>query len=205
MTGPQTSGEKPGLPGIIIGKEMASLLAVKPGDRIHLTLPLQLTEGKDGPAPKARPFLVAGIFSTGMSEWDEKLAFLSLENAQDFFGLEGGATGLRLFVEDLALVEKTAAEACASLGSDPYKGISFVQMNKALFQELATEEKGKPIEADEVLITHVIRTDSACLVTASLFDLESMKAEQSVAVNSSCLEKSLLDAIDVLARKLGGV
>ncbi len=199
------SGENPGLPGVIIGKQMASLLAVEPGDRIHLTPPWQRTKGKDGPAPKARPFLVAGIFSTGMSEWDERLAFLSLDNAQDLFGLEGSVTGLRLLVADLALVEKTAAEACASLGSGPYQGISFVQLNQTLFEALASEQDGKATEADEVLITQVIRTDAACLVTASLFDLESMKAEQSVAVNTSCLEKPLLDAIDVLARELGGV
>ncbi|MBW2700062.1 MAG: ABC transporter permease [Deltaproteobacteria bacterium] len=192
------------LPGIIIGKEMARRLLVKVGDRVYLSSPMQMIEGKDGPAPKTRPFVVAGTFSTGMFEWDERIAFLSLKNAQDFFNLDGSVTGLRLVLRDLTLLEKTSTEVCASLGSYPYKKTTFLQLNQSLFQALALEKKGKNFKTDKTLITQVIRIESGCLVTANLFDLESTKLDRSVAVNSSCSEKSLLDAMDSLARKLGG-
>ncbi|RLC43565.1 MAG: hypothetical protein DRH70_09740, partial [Candidatus Coatesbacteria bacterium] len=70
------------------------------------------------------------------------------------------------------------------------------------FQSLALEKAHENVKADKTLITQVIRTERGCLVTASLFDLKSATLDRSVAVNSECAEKSLLGAMDRLARKL---
>ena len=192
------------LPGIIIGQEMALRLMVKRGDRIYLSSPRQMVEGKDGLAPKTRPFVVVGTFTSGMLEWDEKFAFITFAKAQAFFKLEGSVTGVHLFVRDLSLHAKTADQVIESLGGHPYKDVTFLEMNKPLLQSLALEKKGQATKADKTLITQVIKTEAGCQVAASLYDLKSASLERSVTVDSGCLEASLLNAMGALALMLGG-
>jgi hypothetical protein len=50
--------------------------------------------------PKSRPFRVAGIFYSGMFEYDSKFVYIHLREAQTFFGIKG-ASGVEVKVDDV--------------------------------------------------------------------------------------------------------
>ena len=87
------------LPGIVLGRELAHALRVCVGDQVNVVSPLG-DIGPAGPQPKSRPFRVAGIFFSGMYEYDSKFAYIDLAEAQRFFGTGDSVTGLELKVDE---------------------------------------------------------------------------------------------------------
>ena len=84
------------LPGILIGKELRETLLVEKGDTISVISPYGGDEGQ----PKAMDFRVAGVFHSGMHEFDARMVFVSLSVAQDFFRLYDTVTGLEIWTMD---------------------------------------------------------------------------------------------------------
>ncbi|MBR5050631.1 MAG: ABC transporter permease, partial [Desulfovibrio sp.] len=67
-----------GLPGIVIGEELAKRIGLGIGSRVNLLSPSgQKTAA--GFQPRIRAFEVAAIFKTGMFEYDSSLAFVTLD------------------------------------------------------------------------------------------------------------------------------
>ncbi|MEZ4390810.1 MAG: ABC transporter permease [Polyangiales bacterium] len=72
------------LPGIIVGRELASNLHLAVGDEVRVVSPFG-SLGPLGPIPKTKLFRVAGIFYSGMYEYDTKYAYVTIPVAQRFF------------------------------------------------------------------------------------------------------------------------
>lgn len=125
-------------PALVIGKELAKNLGLFLGDSVDVISPMgNITPF--GMMPKMRRFKVAGIFNTGMFEYDSTLAYVSLGEAQQFLGTGDVVTGIQLRVRDVyktgALVQKINAE----LGP-PYYARDWMQMNKNILFALKTEK-----------------------------------------------------------------
>jgi len=91
---------KDGLPGIVIGKELASQLSALPGDILTIISP----RGKLTPlgrTPNSQKFIVTALFNSGMLEYDVSMAYVSLENAQEFMGIPDRITGIEIKVSEL--------------------------------------------------------------------------------------------------------
>lgn len=92
--------------GVAIGSRLAFKLGLRVGDRITL-----LTESNDltpfGSMPfRSKTYQVAYVFKLGMSEYDEVLLYMPLEEAQLFFGKEGIADAIDVMVQDPQNVER---------------------------------------------------------------------------------------------------
>ena len=104
VSGVMRAGEldklEPGSYGIVLGIELAETLAADLGDRITVTL----AEGMVTPVgvlPRQRVFTVSGIYRVGMYEFDRRLAFVNLQDAQRLFRLGDSVSGIRLEVTDI--------------------------------------------------------------------------------------------------------
>ena len=85
---------------IVLGVELANELGVGVGDRVTVTL----AEGIVTPAgvvPRTRRFTVSGAYRVGMYEFDRRLAFVNLEDAQRLFRKGDDVSGIRLSVTDI--------------------------------------------------------------------------------------------------------
>ncbi|MBI5190486.1 MAG: lipoprotein-releasing ABC transporter permease subunit [Nitrospirae bacterium] len=130
---------KPGdVPGIIIGKELSLGLGVRMGDKVSVVSPFG-TMTPMGMMPKLREFAVTGIFDTGMYEYDSKLAYVSIPEAQRFFGMGDAVNGLELKIDDLDLSGRVATDVQDSLGF-PYRARDWQQMNRSLFSAIKLEK-----------------------------------------------------------------
>jgi len=130
------------LPGILIGKELKKILKVHLGERINVVSPLSEELGPSGPVPKARAFRVAGVFYTGMYEYDAKSVYVTLPASQEFFGLGDAVTGIALRLVDIDRAGVICNEIVAALDGYPYFTRTWYQMNKNLFSALKLEKVG---------------------------------------------------------------
>ncbi|MFO0594246.1 MAG: ABC transporter permease [Myxococcaceae bacterium] len=127
------------LPGILIGRELAASLKVVVGDRVNVVSPIGGELGPQGPMPKSRPFRVAGIFYSGMYEYDSKFVYIHLPEAQSFFGVKG-ATGIEVKVTDVDNARGTMKAVYDTLQGYPYRTKDWGEMNRNLFAALRLEK-----------------------------------------------------------------
>ena len=152
--------EREGTPGIIIGDELASRLGLVTGSRINM-LSSSGESGASGFKPRIRPFVVRGIFKTGMYEYDSSLAFVTLAAARDTLGLpDGFLTGVEVTVDDLFAADNIAAGLSETLGY-PFYVRHWMEMNANLFAALKLEKIGMFI-----LLTMVVLIGSFSIVTS---------------------------------------
>jgi lipoprotein-releasing system permease protein len=108
----QAAGEPP---GILLGAELAKHLRVGLNQPIQVISPMGSVTPM-GMMPKMRSFRVAGIFVSGMYEYDNTLAYISLENAQRFLGMGSRVTGIEVKTKDVYGVKQTGRELRKALG-----------------------------------------------------------------------------------------
>jgi len=126
------------LPGLLLGKELAKHLNLFVGDKVNVISPMGNITPL-GMMPKMKPFMVAGIFNTGMFEYDSTLAYVSLGQAQTFFDLGDTVTGVQLKVEDVYHAGELAHSINRTLGTDFYAR-DWMQMNRNILFALKTEK-----------------------------------------------------------------
>ncbi len=124
--------------GIIIGQEMASNLGLYLGDKVAVISPFG-RQTPTGLVPKLRWMVVAGIFGSGMYEFDSSLAYVSLVAAQDFFDMGDEINGYEVKTDDIYKA-KSVAEKVAQVLGPPYKAADWQEMNKNLFAAMKLEK-----------------------------------------------------------------
>jgi len=127
------------MPGLIVGQELARALRLVVGDRVTVVSP-RGDLGPTGPIPKTRPFRIAGIFYSGMYEYDMKHAYIDLAVAQRFLRSEGRISGIEVKVEDVEHAPAMAALLTSTIGEDGLRVRDWKMMNQQLFGALALEK-----------------------------------------------------------------
>lgn len=152
-----------GNPGIALGKELAGNLGVLPGDEVVMVSPF----GKKGPfgiTPKMKRFNVAGIFDTGMYEYNNTLAYIDISSAQEFFGTGDIASGFSVQTENFDNAKSIAGEIQAKL-QFPFWARDWISMNKSLFSALKLEKYAMFIILTLIIIVASFNVISMITVT----------------------------------------
>ena len=100
---------------IVLGNELAAELDARVGDKVTITL----AEGVVTPAgllPRSRRFTVSGIYRVGMYEFDRRVAFVHLEDAQRLYRMQGRVSGVRLAVADIYSAWQTVRNVALDAG-----------------------------------------------------------------------------------------
>lgn len=115
---------------VLIGKELAWRLSLKPGDTISLISAATTI-------PKF--FRVAGVFNSGMFDYDMNLVFTNMEGAQDFYGIDNLAGGIGVKIDNVYRADSVKNEIQEEIGFD-YWVRSWTDLNKNLFSALKLEK-----------------------------------------------------------------
>ncbi|MGB5107407.1 MAG: lipoprotein-releasing ABC transporter permease subunit [Candidatus Zixiibacteriota bacterium] len=197
------------IPGIVIGRELASTLNVKLGGEVVLaslkqkkmTLTLQ---------PKYKRFIVNGLFETGMNEYDGNLAYISIPIAQDLFKLDDMVTGLQVRVKDFYESEKIARDIEEIVGS-PYYAVDWSERHKNLFGWMTLEKYGMSLVVGLIVLVAAVNivTTLVMLVIEKRKDiaiLKSMGANRRQVMKIFMFQGTLLGLVGtVLGTLLGFV
>ena len=96
--------------------------------------------GPSGPMPGLKEFRVAGHFYSGMYEFDSKLAYVALAEAQAFLRMPGEVTGIDVRTDDpRARAAHRGRHPGQALGTG-YEAQSWEELNKGLFMALRLEK-----------------------------------------------------------------
>lgn len=85
---------------IVLGVELANAMHIAVGDKVTVTL----AQGMVTPAgvvPRMKRFTVSGIYRVGMYEFDRRLAFININDAQKLYRKRDSVTGVRLAVTEI--------------------------------------------------------------------------------------------------------
>ena len=126
-------------PGIVIGRELAKNLGLFLHDRVFVISPSGVSTPM-GMTPRMKPFVVAGIFESGFYEYDSTLAYISLEECQNFLNMGDRVTGLELRVDDIYQAGLIAKQIEKKLGFR-YWARNWMEMNRNLFSALKLEKR----------------------------------------------------------------
>ena len=128
-----------GLPGIIVGKELAKNLGIFLFDVVNLISPMGVPTPL-GMVPRMKKFLVVGVFDSGFYEYDSTLTCLSLKDCQEFLNMDDKVTGIEIRVNDIYKADVIAKVMERKLGY-PYLARNWMEMNKNLFSALQLEKR----------------------------------------------------------------
>ncbi len=124
-------------PGILIGKGLADKMSVREGAEVVL-YSLAAEEGEMDPVPKMGRFTVAGVFETGMYEYDLNLVYVSISSAQNLLNVQG-VEGIQIRTTDLFKADKISSSVKEYLGGYPYRAVDWQNQNRSLFQWMKLE------------------------------------------------------------------
>jgi len=119
------------VPNAVVGADLATRIGVSLGDVFEVIPANEST---------MRRVRVAGIFRSGLFEYDSTWIYLALETAAAFAGDNHAASVLSVQVHDVDNVKQVSAEVSRALGNS-YTIIDWQQANQPLFTALALERR----------------------------------------------------------------
>jgi lipoprotein-releasing system permease protein len=129
----------PGEFGVILGRELAVVLGVGPGDKITLVTP-RITVTPAGIMPRLKRFTVKGLFEVGMGDYDRGVALVHLADAAKLLRLGDGVTGVRLKLDDMFLAPRISRELASELPGY-YRVSDWTRQHSNFFRALRTEKR----------------------------------------------------------------
>jgi lipoprotein-releasing system permease protein len=130
------------LPGIVIGAALQQNLNAKLGDCVQVTSPtigFSFVRGALRP-PVAKQFRVTGVFQAGFDQYDSKLVYTDLHEAQAFYQAGDTVTGVEMKIADIDRAGEVAEKIEALLGSKLYHILDWQELNHGLFTALRIQQ-----------------------------------------------------------------
>jgi lipoprotein-releasing system permease protein len=196
-------------PGVLLGKELAVKLDVKTGDTVRLVSPMGRITPLGNRVPAVKNFKVAGLFESGMYDFDSNLAFIALEEAQKIMAMGDTVTGLDIWVNDIYKAGEIREEILARL--DPlYWARDWMQMNRNLFAALKLQKTAMSIILSLTIIVAAFNIISTLIMvvmekTKDIAILKSMGATGKDIMRIFVLQGLFIGGLGTLLGVVGGV
>lgn len=133
LFGAANASESP-IPQVVVGSELAAKIGVSTGDLFEVVAAQEMT------ANSTHRLRVAGVFRSGLFEYDATWIFLPLETVASFGPGEHAASVISVQVDAADNVKQIAARVLSTLG-DGYTVVDWQQANQPLFAALALERR----------------------------------------------------------------
>jgi lipoprotein-releasing system permease protein len=148
------------MPAIIVGAEMAKRLDLRAGSMVNLLSPSG-TQSAVGFTPKVRMFRVAGVFRTGMFEYDSTLGYVTVDAARNLLGFKDNVvTGLEVRLKDVYKAGEVSDQIRVKLHEYPVYVRNWQEMNANLFAALELEKT-----AMFIILAMIVLVGSFSIVT----------------------------------------
>jgi lipoprotein-releasing system permease protein len=160
------------IPGILIGKSLARSLGVFVGTPVSILSP-QVSSTPFGLVPSFRRFVVVGTYSSGLVEYESGVAYVALGEAQRFFGMGEGVSGLEVRVAEIHKAPEIAQTVLEKLGG-PMAGFAvrdWTETNRPLWEAIQLEKRVYFI----VLLLIIIMASFSIVTTLIMIVLEKRK------------------------------
>jgi lipoprotein-releasing system permease protein len=132
------------MPGIVIGSTLAKTLGLDIGQCVTVTSPTigYAYAGGAIKPPVAKRFRVVAVFEAGFDQYDSKLVYTDLYEAQAFYDQGDTVTGVEMKVDDIDRARAIAQEIQGLLASGMYHTMDWEELNHGLFTALRIQQVG---------------------------------------------------------------
>jgi lipoprotein-releasing system permease protein len=174
---------------LVIGTVLADKLKVNVGDDVMVMVAGNRGIGT-GQLPEMHRLKVAGLFDTGMHQYDGKMGYISVDGMQQILGLTASVTGIEIRVTDPDAVKDVGRAIVGALG-DQYWIYDWQSMNRNLFAMLSMQKLVMYIILTLIIIVAAFNIASALImmVKAKTKDIAIMKA---MGASSASLQRIFL-------------
>lgn len=125
--------------GILLGKNLADTLGAVLGDKVTIMIP-QASSTPAGMIPRFKRFTVVGVFSAGAGfNFDTRLAFIHLNDAQKLWQLGDGVTGLKMKIQNIYKAPALSNKIAQDLGPS-YQVSNWTDQFGAFFHAIKMEK-----------------------------------------------------------------
>jgi lipoprotein-releasing system permease protein len=190
---------QPRLPNVVLGSELAKRAGLQVNDVAEI---IPASASLIRKAPIYRHVRVAGIFRSGLFEYDSTWIYLSFERAAVFAGPDRAASLVSVEVRDVYDVKQVAANVRAVLGNS-YTTVDWQEANNQLFTALALERRvGMLVIALIILIAALNITTTLVLVVverrSDIAILRTMGATSKSILTIFMIEGAVIGAVGAL-------
>jgi lipoprotein-releasing system permease protein len=186
-------------PGLVVGRELAKTLHVYVGDEVTLVSPLG-DLGPMGVMPKTRKYRIAAIFYSAMYEYDATHVYMTLEEAQSYFGMPGRITAIDVKVEDAENADRLTAAVEAAAARPDLRVRDWREMNKNLFSALKLERI-----ATFIILSIEIIVASFCIVCTLLLMMAEKTKEIAILKALGATDGTILRTFVIEGVIIGGI
>ena len=121
---------------ISIGSELSFILNVNIGDKILLMSPAGV-KTIVGTLPKQEAYIVDSIFESGLSDFDQNVAFLNIYDLENFFSLNKNNRYLEVYLKNPEKINEIKIKLSEIFSSEYI--FTWADLNKSLFSALKVE------------------------------------------------------------------
>ncbi len=139
---PSLSRRTQSLPGILVGAELVKQTHLYTGEEVRVVSPLSDPANPDAtgtPIPFTRDYRVAGVFYTGMYEYDLKYVYVTLDSLQDFLDRGDAVDGIEIRIGSPDDTDEYVGRLKTLLGPQ-YRVQDWKELNRSLFSALKLEK-----------------------------------------------------------------
>lgn len=183
----QASGSDPSQPpSIVLGQDLARSMGVVKGDTLFVVSP-RGTLSPFGFVPLMKRFVVAGIFATGMYEYDSSLAFVDLTEAQRLARTRRAVQAIEIRVNDIFKTEQIGQSILTAMGPG-FELTDWKQRNKNLFAALKLEKAAMFVTLTLIILvaTFSITSSLVMLVMEKSRDIAVLRA---IGATARCIRR----------------
>lgn len=192
------------LPPIIMGQELAHKLKAELGDDVTVVAPLSNVDPdtwtSKGDAPKTRKYEITGIFYSGFDEYDRRLMYVGLSEAQELLGQGDEVMGVELKVKDVERASAIADKLEGALESPPFVVQDWHELNRNLFTALTLQKL-----ALLIILTLIIVVATFNMVSALTMMVIDKTREIAILKSMGATSGSIARAFQIVGLCIGGV
>ena len=145
----------PGAPGIILGSGIAKRLGAEVGIPVTLLIP----NGRItplGPREKVETIYVAGIFESGVYEFDNSWTYMELYTVQDLYSYGDVVNTIEIKLDDVYDAPRVAKQAEVALEDPDLKATTWQEQNQQLLNSFRLERRVATITISLIQIVAVL-------------------------------------------------
>ena len=180
-------GERP-LPGIVLGKSLALNLDVSLNDKIWLASFVNTKNISMPQVPLVKGFRVAGLFETGLYDYDRNFGYVSIASGQQLFKMGNKVSGIEIMLDKMSL--ETLSEVAQKISNTfgyPYTAETWYERNKNLFSWMQIEKW-----AAFVILSLIIMVAAFNIISTLIMVVMEKKREIGILKSLGSTSKSIM-------------
>jgi lipoprotein-releasing system permease protein len=194
--------------GIVIGKKLAEKLFANVGSKITVFSLKKDALPSPENMPNIRKYVVTGIFESGMSEYDDTYAYVSLSSAQELFDIGDNINGYSIKLGDISKIDSLTKHLAKKLRY-PHLVRSIYQTHRNIFTWIELQKEPIPIILALIIIVAVFNIIGTLLMivlekTSAVGVLKSLGSRRKQIINVFLLQGAILGITGILLGSLLG-